>query len=131
MVDLLIRADHCARCSRTPRNLIHCHRCGTDKPRSEFYRNRKGGPFAYHGGCKSCRAAQSAKWYRSTHGLPEPARKVPSANAIASTAAVMLDNHRVIRDGSVWFCPRCKRTWPYPQPLPTDTEPCTPRKWSE
>jgi hypothetical protein len=39
--------------------------------------------------------------------------------------------HYVVRDGSVWLCERCKRTWPYPAPVPKDTAPCEPRPWIE
>lgn len=41
----------------------------------------------------------------------------------------VLDHHVVIRDGSVWLCRRCRRTWPFPSPLPDDPGPCRPRPW--
>ena len=34
--------------------------------------------------------------------------------------------HLVVRDGSVWFCRRCRRTWPYPAPVPRGDGPCCP-----
>jgi hypothetical protein len=43
----------------------------------------------------------------------------------------VLDNHRVVRDGSFWLCPRCTQTWPYPSLIPADAGPCTPRRWGD
>jgi len=48
-----------------------------------------------------------------------------------ASAGIVLDNHRVVRDGSVWACLHCKRTWPFPQPLPEPVEPCVPRRWGD
>lgn len=44
---------------------------------------------------------------------------------------LVLDHHRVVRDGSVWLCSRCRRTWPWPTPVPADVEPCQRRTWGE
>lgn len=49
----------------------------------------------------------------------------------ARADALTLDNHHVVRDGSVWVCVRCRGTWPYPQPLPRPTVRCVPRRWDE
>lgn len=47
------------------------------------------------------------------------------------SAGTMLDNHRVVRDGSVWACLFCRRTWPFPAPVPADAGPCVPRRWGD
>jgi hypothetical protein len=52
-----------------------------------------------------------------------------STRALDRAAKVVLDNHRVIRDGSLWFCPRCGSTWPGDIPIPSDVTPCHPRSW--
>lgn len=49
----------------------------------------------------------------------------------ATGAGTVLDNHRVVRDGSVWACLHCKSTWPFPAPVPDDPGPCTPRRWGD
>jgi hypothetical protein len=41
-----------------------------------------------------------------------------------------MTNHRVDRDGSWWTCRFCRRTWPFPGPLPSETGPCVPRDWN-
>jgi hypothetical protein len=38
------------------------------------------------------------------------------------------DHHVVVRDGSVWWCRFCRRTWPYPAPVPSRSL-CVPRAW--
>lgn len=48
-----------------------------------------------------------------------------------ASAGIVLDNHRIARDGSVWMCSLCKLTWPYPQPLPSPVAPCAPRRWGD
>ena len=45
--------------------------------------------------------------------------------------ATVIDNHRVVRDGSVWTCVHCKGTWPFPGGVPTDPGPCVPRRWGD
>lgn len=50
---------------------------------------------------------------------------------INTTATIVLDNHYVVRDGSVWACLHCKTTWPFPVPLPDEPGPCVPRRWGE
>lgn len=42
---------------------------------------------------------------------------------------IEMKNHRLVVDGSVWLCMHCKRTWPYPQPMPTPVTSCVPRRW--
>lgn len=44
---------------------------------------------------------------------------------------VVHDNHRFVRDGSVWLCMHCKLTYPYPQPMPVPAAPCVPRRWGD
>lgn len=51
--------------------------------------------------------------------------------ARARADATVLDNHRVVRDGSVWACVPCGRTWPWPASLPDDPGPCVPRRWGD
>lgn len=50
---------------------------------------------------------------------------------ISRTVDAIMDHHIVLRDGSVWWCRYCKRTWPYPQPLPVPPTPCIPRRWGD
>ena len=50
---------------------------------------------------------------------------------IEDPASIVLTNHRMVRDGSVWMCQHCKRTAPFGQPMPTPTEPCIPRRWGD
>lgn len=52
-------------------------------------------------------------------------------DSIERTADAVLNNHRIVLDGSVWTCLFCKRTWPYPQPLPVPAVPCVPRRWGD
>lgn len=49
----------------------------------------------------------------------------------ARSDAMIMDNHRIERDGSVWLCRFCRTTWPYPQPLPEPATPCVPRRWGD
>lgn len=49
---------------------------------------------------------------------------------VTSAQPAEMDHHHVVRDGSVWWCKFCSRTWPYPSPVPADAETCTPRKWN-
>lgn len=51
--------------------------------------------------------------------------------AITDGADAVLDNHNVYRNGSVWACRFCSRTWPFPSPLPDSAGPCTPRRWGD
>jgi hypothetical protein len=43
----------------------------------------------------------------------------------------VLDNHNVYRDGSVWACRYCRRTWDFPSPIPRGDGPCVPRRWGD
>jgi hypothetical protein len=52
-------------------------------------------------------------------------------DSIDRTSDAVLTNHRLEVDGSVWLCVHCKRTWPYPQPMPVPTIPCIPRRWGD
>jgi hypothetical protein len=67
MPDAYLRFGHCTACRSTPRGRLHCHKCKTDKPLREFYRDRKRGPGYYHAGCKACRRRQSAGYGRATY----------------------------------------------------------------
>jgi hypothetical protein len=51
--------------------------------------------------------------------------------ARATSAGLVLDNHRIERDGSMWLCVHCKATWPWPRPLPMPAVPCVPRRWGD
>lgn len=51
--------------------------------------------------------------------------------ARARADATVLNNHHVVRDGSVWACLHCKVTWPFPTPVPSDPGPCVPRRWGD
>lgn len=52
--------------------------------------------------------------------------------ARAASEAIVLTNHRVVRDGSVWTCMGgCGRTWPWPAPLPEPVGECVPRRWGD
>jgi hypothetical protein len=49
---------------------------------------------------------------------------------INATSSMVMRNHVIVRDGSVWLCRECKGTWPYPAPIPAiDGQTCTPRPW--
>lgn len=52
-------------------------------------------------------------------------------DSVEKTNNAVLTNHNVVRDGSAWWCRFCKRTWPYPQPIPADADPCVPRRWGD
>jgi hypothetical protein len=52
-------------------------------------------------------------------------------DSIARTNDAVLTNHNVYRDGSVWACRYCRRTWQFPSPVPSDTDPCVPRRWGD
>jgi len=43
----------------------------------------------------------------------------------------VMTNHNVYRNGSVWACRFCPKTWPFPAPLPDDPGPCVPRRWGD
>lgn len=47
-----------------------------------------------------------------------------------AAADVMLTNHYVVRDGSVWKCVHCGRTEPFGK-LTEWGETCTPRRWGD
>jgi hypothetical protein len=49
--------------------------------------------------------------------------------SILGTVDMVLDNHRVHRDGSFWRCEFCNGTWPFPSPIPQAEHRCVPRKW--
>jgi hypothetical protein len=49
----------------------------------------------------------------------------------ARSAGLVLDNHRLARDGGVWQCMHCPSAWPWPQPMPTPVTPCVPRRWGD
>lgn len=49
-----------------------------------------------------------------------------------ASANIVLNNHRVVRDGSVWACVAgCRRTWPFPGRVPDDAGPCVERRWGD
>lgn len=66
---------------------------------------------------------------RSDH----PGYRTPTGADVAreASAALVLDNHRVHRDGSVWYCAGCGSTWPFPAPVPASAGPCIPRRWGD
>lgn len=50
---------------------------------------------------------------------------------VVKARAVVLDNHRMVRNGSLWACMHCPAAWPFPAPVPSDAGPCVPRPWRE
>jgi hypothetical protein len=54
---------------------------------------------------------------------------MPKADNIVVKSSETVDHHHVLRDGSVWLCKFCHKTWPYPSALPATAGPCTPRPW--
>jgi hypothetical protein len=51
--------------------------------------------------------------------------------ARAASANLVLDTHRVVRDGSVWTCQACGQVWPFPGRVPDDAGPCVVRRWGD
>jgi hypothetical protein len=47
----------------------------------------------------------------------------------APESGEVMEHHTVVRDGSHWLCRFCRRTWPFPSPLPDDAGPCVQRAW--
>lgn len=54
-------------------------------------------------------------------------------DARARANDTVLDNHRVVRDGSVWACTHCGKVWPAQIPVRelTAPGPCVPRRWGD
>jgi hypothetical protein len=52
-------------------------------------------------------------------------------DSISRSAAAVLRNHRVYRNGSFWACYFCRSAWPFGIPLPRSAGPCVPRRWGD
>jgi hypothetical protein len=49
----------------------------------------------------------------------------------ARSAGLLLDNHRLARDGIVWRCVHCESAWSWPQPIASAAAPCVSRRWGD
>jgi hypothetical protein len=66
-------------------------------------------------------------------GSDHPGYRAPSLadEDRARSAGLLLDNHRLARDVSVWRCVHCESTWPWPQPIAVAAVPCVSRRWGD
>lgn len=61
----------------------------------------------------------------------EIAQVDPPVTIVGEADDAVLTPHRVVRDGSVWFCQHCGTTRPFGKGAAAMTGPCVPRRWGD